>query len=259
MAGVMESDHRSDSVYLERPPTADLRATVACTWLGHVGASGVPYADRVLPDGCIDIVWNGGELFVAGPDTGPVPIASAPGRTYVGIRFRPGRAPAALRHPASDLRDRRVDLADLWGTRAVRELAEQLAAVPQTAAAALLERSVRQRCDTPADPLVDALVSRLATSPTTGPGVVAELAQQLDVSERLLHRRCTQAVGYGPKTLDRVLRLRRFLRMITVQRQRDLGLGALAAHAGYADQAHLSRECRRLTGRTPSELCKTGA
>jgi AraC-like DNA-binding protein len=33
----------------------------------------------------------------------------------------------------------------------------------------------------------------------------------------------------------------------------------LAADARYADQAHLAREARRLTGRTPSVLLAAGA
>jgi AraC-like DNA-binding protein len=37
------------------------------------------------------------------------------------------------------------------------------------------------------------------------------------------------------------------------------GLAALAFAAGYADQAHLTRECRRLAGRTPAELVASGA
>jgi transcriptional regulator GlxA family with amidase domain len=72
------------------------------------------------------------------------------------------------------------------------------------------------------------------------------------LSERQLRRRFHDAVGYGPKTLGRVMRLQRFLRL--ARAQPDAGLAALAADAGYADQAHLSGDARALTGRTPSAL-----
>jgi AraC-like DNA-binding protein len=82
---------------------------------------------------------------------------------------------------------------------------------------------------------------------------VAGLAGEIGLSERQLHRRCRAAFGYGPKTLDRVLRLQRFLALGNSAHHR-YGLARLAADAGYADQAHLTHDCRRLTGTTPSAL-----
>ena len=59
-------------------------------------------------------------------------------------------------------------------------------------------------------------------------------------------------MGYGPKTLDRVLRLQRLLRALDAGRGDDLAW--LALDLGYADQAHMTREAVRLAGRTPGEL-----
>jgi AraC-like DNA-binding protein len=68
-----------------------------------------------------------------------------------------------------------------------------------------------------------------------------------------LHRHFTAAVGYGPKTLQRVLRLQRVLAQ--AGRQPLVGrLADIALDAGYADQAHMSREVRALTGRNPRAL-----
>jgi len=74
------------------------------------------------------------------------------------------------------------------------------------------------------------------------------------VEQRRLHRHRRTAVGYGPKTLERVLRFRRAMRLAS---DTD-SLALLAARAGYAGQAHLSRETRRLAGTTPSDMFKTG-
>ena len=81
------------------------------------------------------------------------------------------------------------------------------------------------------------------------------LGAQLGVSERQLRRRFADAVGYGPKTLARVLRFQRFLALAATGDD----LARLALGAGYADQAHLTRETRRLAGRTPRELLLAGA
>ena len=212
---------------------------------------------RVLPDACMDIIWDGARLFVAGPDTGPVPVAVTPGAAFAGVRFHPGRAPAFLGPPASELLDQRVDLADVWGEAAALRLVEQLAQAPGPGAAAdLLDRAVAGRADaarTP-DPMVDALVDLLRRQPPSM-GAVHAASTALSVGERRLYRRCCQAVGYGPKTLERVLRFQRAVRLAG----QTGSLAVLAARAGYADQAHLTRESRRFGGTTPSDLFKTAA
>jgi AraC-like DNA-binding protein len=83
---------------------------------------------------------------------------------------------------------------------------------------------------------------------------VASLSERLGTSERQLLRRFHAAVGYGPKVLDRVLRFRRFVSAASG----DEDLARLAAELGYADQAHLTRECVRLSGLTPARLAAAG-
>ena len=84
-----------------------------------------------------------------------------------------------------------------------------------------------------------------------------EVAAAVGLSMRQLRRRCHAAVGYGPKTLQRVLRFRRFVSRIDACQ--DIDLAAIAAEAGYADQAHLTRECARLSGLTPAALARQRA
>jgi AraC-like DNA-binding protein len=211
--------------------------------------------DRILPDGCIDIVWNGRELFVAGPDTGPVLMrsAAAPAQ-HAGVRFRPGMAPALLGLPASELRDQRVAFAAIRGPSAARTLTERLALAPSVQhAAAELEGALVGGLAGQGDPLVTNAVRAIARVPSLR---VADLADQLGVTERTLHRRVLAAVGYGPKVLARVVRFRRFLAVARSERVDAIGLAGLAGVAGYADQAHLTRECQVLAGLTPRELVR---
>jgi transcriptional regulator GlxA family with amidase domain len=99
------------------------------------------------------------------------------------------------------------------------------------------------------DPLVDWVVGEL-TRLGRHSRPVHDLAADLGVDERTLHRRCANALGYGPKTLQRILRFRRALRL----GRSGLPLATIAWEAGYADQAHLTRECGRLAGATPANL-----
>lgn len=246
------------AAYEEWSGGAELAAEVACLWSRQVGAAPGP----VLPDGCTDILWVGGRLTVAGPDTGPAPVGVPSGARIVGIRFRPGVAPAVLGVPASELADARVGLDLLWGTGA-ESLAERLHAVagPRRVQRQgdVLAAAVRQRLaeGPPVDPIVRPVLAGLAAEATGaggGGGTVAALAARLGLSERHLHRRCRAAFGYGAKTLDRVLRLQRFLALARSGRRPPGGLAGLAVAAGYADQAHLGHECRLLAAATPSAL-----
>jgi AraC-like DNA-binding protein len=208
---------------------------LACLWVRVVDDAP---AD-VLPDACSDLIWQAGRgAFVAGPDTGPAPVTSSHGTVFVGARFRPGAGGAALGLPLSELRDLRVGLDELRP-----DLAERLPGdlEPHEALRRLAELA---RTAPPADAAVAEGARRLGDPRTR----VESLAGDLGLSERQLRRRFHAAAGYGPKTLQRVLRFRRFL----AGAHDDLARAAL--DAGYADQAHLTRECRRLAGRPPAAL-----
>jgi AraC-like DNA-binding protein len=230
--------------YRERPPPASLRDVLACTWTRRPSA-GLTDA-RIVPDACVDVVWReDGVLQIAGPDTAAVRVRTG-GLRYVGARFVPGAAAVLLGWPASALRDLRVDLADLWGRGRAGHLADRLAAAPERAEQILVQE-IQQELEraSPPDPLVRTLVGRLGR----GHLRVAAAAADLGLSERQLRRRCEAAVGYGPKTLDRILRFQRFR---ALARRTGAPLVELALAAGYADQAHLNREYMRLAGATPS-------
>jgi AraC-like DNA-binding protein len=243
------------SDYREHAPVAALDRHVACVWTQRIGPGSTPMVQRIVPDGCVDIVWLDCRLHVAGPDTGPVLAPLNPGSLVVGVRFRPGLAPTMLGLPASELIDDRVDLDVLWG-RAAGRLAGRLSdAAGPGAAVRLLEGELVERLPgaAPVDPFVEAVVAELRAGPPAP--VVAKLAATLGTSERQLHRRCLDAFGYGPKTLDRVLRFQRFLSMArSAAPLGHVGLARLAADTGYADQAHLAQECRSLGGVPPRRL-----
>ena len=97
-------------MYREIAPPPDLADHVACVWTS-VSRGGV-----IFPDGCVDIVWRGDSLVVAGPATGPLASDVPIGMPVFGVRFRLGVAGAALGLPADELLDENsVPLADLWG------------------------------------------------------------------------------------------------------------------------------------------------
>ena len=233
--------------YIERPVPSALASHACCVWRQTAGPDG--HTQRVLPDGCMDVVWGqNGDLVIAGVATGPVLVDIPPGETLFGVRFGPGAAGPALGLAARELRDQVVTLDAVWGT-AGSELAERLAETPERERLAVLAGAVasRLRDAAPPDPLVGHAATLLA-----GGLPVAETSREVALGDRHLRRRFHETVGYGPKTLQRVLRMQRFLDLAEAAGEPDLAREAF--EAGYADQPHLTRECRELSGLPPAAL-----
>ncbi|WP_411081234.1 DUF6597 domain-containing transcriptional factor [Streptomyces sp. cmx-18-6] len=213
----------------------------AVVWTWDAPDRSVPEARSVLPDGCMDLIWTGGRLVVAGPDTRAFQVAPADRDSCAAIRFAPGTAPVLLGVPAHELRDHRAELTDLWPASAVRRLTDRIDRAPDPAEA--LERFALDRiADTgPPDPLTVAVAESLRRGAS-----VAATAAEAGIGARRLHRRSLAAFGYGPKTLARILRLQRALALVRT----GLPYAEAACAAGCTDQAHLSREMRDLAGTT---------
>jgi AraC-like DNA-binding protein len=229
--------------YRELAPPPGLRGAVACLWTRVVVRA---EEVRVLPDACTDLIWRAGEgTMVAGPDTEAKLAPTAAGDVLVGVRFAPGAGGAALGLPLDEVRDLRVDAAELG-------IHVDGSADPSEALARLAAAAARRLAVAAPDPAIGEAARRLC-----GGARVRTLAADLGLSERQLRRRCHAAAGYGPKTLARVLRFRAFLDRADARPDADLA--RLALDAGYADQAHLTRECTRLAGLAPATLMRVRA
>lgn len=238
--------------YRERLPAPGLASHVASVWALDVASAGPAYEHRTVPNGSVEISYEIGAeaVLVTGPQRLPTAARVPPGTTVIGMRFRAGMAQSILGLPAAELVDLQVDLDHISG-REGAFLGEQLAeAGSYERALWLLEEEVTRRlAGAPAhDPLVIAAVARLQPWRTSS---VGERMSVLGMSSRQLRRRFVAAIGYGPKTLHRILRFQGFLALAHGYRGRGVGLSRLAQRAGYADQAHLTRECHVLTRLTP--------
>ncbi|MFJ9693224.1 helix-turn-helix domain-containing protein [Kitasatospora sp. NPDC101183] len=232
------------AVYAERPS----RLPGAVVWTKTVGGGAeAGVGGLVLPDGCMDLLWNGGRLMVAGPDTRAFRPGAGRGARWAGVRFRPGAAPALLGVPAHELRDQRIDLAVLRPAAEVRRLTERIDAAADPAAA-LEALALDLAAEAPPE---DGLVRAVAAALAAGRGVAAT-AEAVGLGARQLHRRSLTAFGYGPKTLARILRLQRALALA----RSGVPLAETAARAGYADQAHLARDVRELAGASVTALLR---
>jgi hypothetical protein len=229
-AGGVVSDYR------EFPLPSPLAGHLLCFWTQTITGTRDVFVHRVLPDACLDIVFiNDEPPVVVGPWTEPFLARLAPGTMIVGARCHPGLAPGLLGLPASELLNQSVPLRAMWSAAASarfgrisdqRSLPERIGAMES----ALLERLAQPR---PVDHAMCAAVRWLANHP---------------------HERI--AVGYGPKTFQSVLRFQRLL-SLAARAAAPRSLAQFSVDAGYADQAHMTREVQRFSGSPPTVLLRS--
>jgi len=245
--------------YAEWAPPPALRGAVACLWASlrpeepELRGGDAPPAP-VLPDACSDLIWEQGVgTYVAGPDTGPFRPASRPGTVIVGVRFRPSAGGQALGAPLTEILNQRVPVDDVLRSAGRPPASKRLSPALRPADAA--ERVLALAGTLVTEGAPDPAMARAAVL-LRDPAARAEaVAAEIGLSERQFRRRCQAAAGYGPKTLQRVLRFQRFVRLLDAATAPP-DLAAVAARAGYADQAHLTRECSALSGLTPASLAR---
>jgi AraC-like DNA-binding protein len=232
--------------YREHPVEGTLTRWIECVWTRTRAELPDGY-DRIVPDGCMDLIWSDrAGVTVVGPNTTAFMAPLKQGSSSLGVRLHPGAAPPLFGVPGPALRDGRLPARELFGDAGAR-LEEQVSRAADSAERTRLLIAFlhgRARGADEPDPIVRAATANLHRSP------VAEVAQQLAVSERHLRRRVSEAVGYGPKRLGRVLRLRRALASLRAGAE----LAEAAFASGYADQAHFTNECRALAGLSPGRF-----
>jgi AraC-like DNA-binding protein len=255
----MNRDERADgavSDYCELPSPLPLAEHLLCLWQQTVVGSRDQFAQLVLPDGCIDIVAINDEVpIVVGPWTQAFVARFAPGTIIVGARFHPGVAPSLLGLPASALLNQSVPLTTVWGVTASSRFARitgerNLQARKSAMELALLHRLAHR--DT-IDRAMSSAVKWLAQHPH---GRIEQLSQKIGISSRQLQRRFAAAVGYGPKMFQSVLRFQRLL-SLAARTSAPQSLAQFSTDAGYADQAHMTREVHRFSGSPPTVLLRS--
>ena len=244
------------SDYREYPPPIPLAGHLVCLWTQAITGSPSEFAQRVLPDACVDIVLiNDEPPMVIGPWIAPFVARLPAGTMIIGARCRPGHAGRLLGLPASALLNQSVPLCAVWGSAASvgfqritdeRSLAGRRSAME----VALLGRLSHAN---PFDEATNAAIGWLARNPQAR---VEQLSQWLGFSSRQIQRRFTMAVGYGPKLFQSVLRFQRLLNL-TGCASAPGSLAQFSAEAGYADQAHMTREVQRFSGMPPTVLLRT--
>lgn len=280
-----ETPMSDTSTYREHAPHSALRRYVECYWTVRGGHGDPDRLDRVLPDGCMDIIFSlsgaedadlpAGTSIAVGTMTEAITVHRPPRMHLVGVRFRAGAGDAFLGLDANELTDRKAALADLSSRPAVSVSSRAAASAWSRAARDTHDRLVDADGDGARSNILDGLLlDRLdqvcgridervlaaceAIARAGGAAEIERIAEATNLSRRQLERRFASTVGIPPKVLCRVTRLRRSVSLLHAPEAAP-GLSEVALRAGYADQPHFTREFRALAGTTPGAYLGSSA
>jgi len=248
--------------YCEFAPPAALAEQVQCAWRLRDETPGAA-ARTIFPDGRCELIvhlgapprcWDAVDgwhsqartLFAAQRVIAVRLEANGP-VDCIGVRLRPAASNAFFAATAARLRDRIVDLASLDArfSRSLAIAARKFAAGREPA----LWKMLGERLSRGPDPRIAAAVARIESS--AGRARIAGLARISSLSMRGFQVRFRAEVGLTPKEFARLTRLQATLLALDSP---DSSIAAVATDSGFADQAHVTRELRRVTGLTPARL-----
>ena len=250
--------------YREIIPQCPLNKHVECFWTLESAAPSTQ-TERILPDGCIELILNFGaqfsqhcddarklqpKNFLVGQMTGPITISPSGPVHLIGIRFHPGGTLPFFRMPLHELTDQVVDLGALSSAlerdliRVSSEstsLSQKIRAIENFLTACVISRKH------------DSWLTQLAARIVDNRGLVSvdELAMDAGISSRQLERRFLREVGIGPKLFGRIIR---FQQVFHAVEQSNNAWAEIAIECGYYDQAHLIRDFNQFAQQTPAVL-----
>jgi AraC-like DNA-binding protein len=245
-------------------PPPQLADSVKAIWCARGTKEEFDAPEPIVPDGCVEIVFNLGDRFVnadtgelqprdllAGQMTKPVIALPTGDVDLIGVRFHTGRAGAALRVPMWQLQDRLIAASAV--SRGLDRVTDDLRNVPAGQRLSVLSRALANRLDAvDADALSNVDQALAIIDLARGNVPIEQVARRVGITRRHLERQFREYVGLRAKHLARIARIHSALGLL--QRQPSMSGVEIALTCGYSDQAHLIRECRALAGATPSRL-----
>ena len=247
--------------------TGPLAHSVKAIWCARGTKAEFDAPEPIVPDGCVEIIFNLGDPFInadsgdrqprdllAGQMTRPVVALPAGDVDLIGVRFKTGRAGAALRVPMSELQDRLIAASDV--VSGLDRIAEDLRHVARDRRLDHLATALAARlAPVDAEPLTAVDHALAIIDAMQGNVAIERVARKVGITRRHLERQFREHVGLGAKHLARITRIHSVLDLL--ERDRAISGAEIAAACGYSDQAHLIRECQQIAGRTPQRLRAT--
>ncbi|MGH1366472.1 MAG: AraC family transcriptional regulator [Calditrichia bacterium] len=257
--------------YQTFPPHPDLAALIKCYWILQVPADIDAPRQRIIPDGCIEMIFTLGEdikRYTSEEDFIIQPRAMILGQTIepffiqptgrvetFAIRFYPYGFANFANAPIISLANKETPIAQLFGDKPAGELEQSIIAAKDTQGRIeIIEDFLNTKLkeQSTIDNIVKSTVDAIFQSKGSK-SIHAILKDELP-KRRNLERKFLKQVGISPKQLGKVIRLQTALTMI-LSEQRE-SLTQIAYDSDYYDQSHFIKDFKEFTGTNPKEFSK---
>lgn len=207
----------------------------------------------VIPDGCVDIVFDCDAsrptARVCGTPLAARNVELVHGHRYFGIRFAPGIMPDFLDLMAEELTDREFDLVDV--VPGARRVCEQILRSPQfSQQVTSFNHHFTPRLARRTSNVTASIIH--AIQQVKGNIRIEQLETLTGYTCRTIQRQFRQDTGMSPKIFGRIMRCQTALHNLH-QPGRHSFID-LALDLGFSDQSHFLREFKKLVSTTPLEF-----
>lgn len=251
--------------YCQHEPPGVLQPFIKCFWTLEAPPQPVEEKQRIVPDGCMEMIFHYGDLykqylddarfiiqprcFVFGQITSPLDIAPTGSSGIIAARFQPDGFIPFSSYPLSQMENKAVPLIELFG-EGVKQLEENVLTAFSTGEKIdFITEFLQKNLETPeaADRIINTSLDTLLQS--NGNMNVDDLADHLQINRRQLERKFSAAIGLSPKQYSKMIRLQSTLK--AMQLNKYTSLTSLAYENGYYDQAHFIKDFKEFTGISP--------
>ena len=243
--------------YLEIKPDINLASYIDAYYTLETSPLFQPVSRRVFADGCSEIFINLGEskpvinytiilkpgnVYFGGTMTASNVVNSVPNSRFLGIRFKPSGFSAFYNLPLDKVVNEIIEFPD----NELYALAEIDDLIAQRLDQFFLQKLVSRKYET-ITPITQSIENR------QGLISVGYVAQKHNMSLRTLERVFSKTIGISPKEFINIIRFQHAAKKIQ-QAHSELKILQVATDMGYYDHAHFTREFKKYSGLTPSEL-----
>ena len=254
--------------YLVYTPSPELQPFVKCFWSLEDETKKENVKQRVLPDGCMEMIFHYGDQylqyfedgsilkqprsFLFGQITKYIEIASTGISGIISARFLPDGICPFINMPVSTLENKAVSLTEIFNEEGRKLEEEVINAKDAQERIKLIETFLLSKLT--GQPAIDAITKSCVEVIFQSQGQIglAALADKMNIHRRNMERKFTSMIGISPKQLARVARLQAALKMI--QQKKCNSLTEIAYENGYFDQAHFIKDFKEFTGMSPKSF-----
>lgn len=254
--------------YQTYPPSESLSPFVKCFWTLRAPAEDIPQKQRIIPDGCMEMIFHLGDHFVQysmdseriiqpksfvfGQITTPLDIEPTGVTDIFAVRFHVEGFRPFCTIPFQQMENRAVPFLEIFGEDGMILSESVMSKVLTEDRIRVVEEFLFSRLDLKStiDVISKDCVNLIYE--LKGQGTVKDVSEELKVNRRSLERKLSESVGLSPKQLAKIVRMQGVLNSLLLAE--NPRFTDIAYEGEFYDQAHFIKDFKEFTGQSPKHF-----